>query len=61
MKLIRLSTRVLYFFTSLVLIAPGVSFAQSKIKFPYSITSKSLGYGPMLASAKLGFMEREGG
>jgi NitT/TauT family transport system substrate-binding protein len=35
------------------------SFAQSKIKFPYSITSKSLGYGPMLASAKLGFMERE--
>jgi NitT/TauT family transport system substrate-binding protein len=59
MKLIKLATSVAYFFTSLVLIAPWPSFAQSKIKFPYSITSKSLGYGPMLASAKLGFMERE--
>src|SRR4030095_7339233 len=44
---------------ALLLITPWPSFAQSKIKFPYSITSKSLGYGPMLASAKLGFMERE--
>ncbi len=43
----------------LVLVLPSVGAAQSKIKFPYSITSKSLGYGPMLASAKLGFMERE--
>lgn len=34
-------------------------FAQNKVKFPYSITSRSLGYGPMLASAKLGFMDRE--
>jgi ABC-type nitrate/sulfonate/bicarbonate transport system substrate-binding protein len=59
MKLIILAKRVAYFFTSLVLIAPWPSFAQSKVKFPYSITSKSLGYGPMLASAKLGFMERE--
>jgi ABC-type nitrate/sulfonate/bicarbonate transport system substrate-binding protein len=33
--------------------------AQTKIKFPYSISSKSLGYGPMLASSKLGFMDRE--
>lgn len=36
-----------------------LSFAQTKTKFPYSITSRSLGYGPMLASAKLGFMDRE--
>jgi NitT/TauT family transport system substrate-binding protein len=44
---------------SLVLIPATASVAQTKIKFPYSITSKSLGYGPMLASAKLGFMDRE--
>jgi ABC-type nitrate/sulfonate/bicarbonate transport system substrate-binding protein len=44
---------------SLMLIPATASVAQTKIKFPYSITSKSLGYGPMLASAKLGFMERE--
>ena len=44
---------------SLTLIPATASVAQTKVKFPYSITSKSLGYGPMLASAKLGFMERE--
>ena len=49
----------LYLLALVLLIAPSPSLAQSKIKFPYSITSKSLGYGPMLASAKLGFMERE--
>jgi len=38
---------------------PATGFCQSKVKFPYSISSKSVGYGPMLASAKLGFMERE--
>ncbi|MGZ8445743.1 MAG: ABC transporter substrate-binding protein [Candidatus Binatia bacterium] len=43
----------------LVFVLPLVGAAQSKVKFPYSITSKSLGYGPMLASAKLGFMDRE--
>ncbi|MBM4260850.1 MAG: ABC transporter substrate-binding protein [Deltaproteobacteria bacterium] len=43
----------------LTVLAPLTSFAQSKTKFPYSITSKSLGYGPMLASAKLGFMDKE--
>ena len=43
----------------LALLFPAAGAAQSKLKFPYSITSKSLGYGPMLASAKLGFMERE--
>ena len=48
---------VIYLIAALTIAAP--CFAQSKIKFPYSITSKSLGYGPMLASAKLGFMERE--
>ena len=47
-----------YCFLGLLAVVPS-SLAQSKIKFPYSITSKSLGYGPMLASAKLGFMERE--
>ena len=35
-------------------------YAQSKIKFPFSISSKSLGYGPMFASVKLGFLDREG-
>ncbi len=44
-------------FSTIAMITPVC--AQTKIKFPYSITSKSLGYGPMLASAKLGFMERE--
>jgi len=43
----------------LALLFPAAGAAQFKLKFPYSITSKSLGYGPMLASAKLGFMERE--
>lgn len=59
MELRILAKRYSHFFISLVLFAPSSSWAQSKIKFPYSITSKSLGYGPMLASAKLGFMERE--
>jgi NitT/TauT family transport system substrate-binding protein len=36
------------------------ALAQSKVKFPISISSKSLGYGPMFAAVKLGFMEREG-
>jgi ABC-type nitrate/sulfonate/bicarbonate transport system substrate-binding protein len=35
-------------------------YAQGKIKFPFSISSKSLGYGPMFASVKLGFLDREG-
>ena len=39
---------------------PALGLAQGKIKFPISISSKSLGYGPMFAAAKLGFMEREG-
>ena len=36
------------------------ALAQFKVKFPISISSKSLGYGPMFAAVKLGFMEREG-
>lgn len=36
------------------------SLAQTKIKFPFSISSKSLGYGPMFAAVKLGFLDREG-
>ncbi|MSP37755.1 MAG: ABC transporter substrate-binding protein [Deltaproteobacteria bacterium] len=39
---------------------PGDVSGQAKIKFPISISSKSLGYGPMFAAVKLGFMEREG-
>src|SRR5258706_11023887 len=39
---------------------PSAGFAQAKIKFPISISSKSLGYGPMFAAVKLGFMDREG-
>lgn len=39
---------------------PSLSVAQSKVKFPFSISSKSLGYGPMFAAVKLGFMDREG-
>src|SRR5258706_8490431 len=39
---------------------PSAGFAQAKIKFPVSISSKSLGYGPMFAAVKLGFMDRGG-
>jgi ABC-type nitrate/sulfonate/bicarbonate transport system substrate-binding protein len=43
-----------------VVFLPAGAFAQAKIKFPISISSKSLGYGPMFAAVKLGFMDREG-
>src|SRR5258706_11744582 len=39
---------------------PSAGFAQAKIKFPISISSKSLGYGPTFAAVKLGFIDREG-
>lgn len=39
---------------------PGLSFCQERIKFPVGVSSKVLGYGHLWAAGRLGYFEREG-
>jgi ABC-type nitrate/sulfonate/bicarbonate transport system substrate-binding protein len=39
---------------------PAVAAAQEGIKFPVGASSKVLGYGPLWAADKMGFLKREG-
>lgn len=50
--------RVVSFLAILLFSIPG--FAQEKIKFPLSASSKTLGYSPLWVASKQGFFERQG-
>ncbi len=44
----------------LILLASASATAQERIKFPVSVSSKTLGYGPLWAASKQGFFDRQG-
>lgn len=41
-------------------LALGLAEAQERAKFPVSVSSKTLGYGPLWAASKQGFFQRQG-
>jgi len=52
--------RLLHLTVVLVLILCSGAFAQEKVKFPVSASSKTLGYSPLWVASKQGFFERQG-
>ncbi len=56
--MLKRSFRVAVVFIAALLASP--SFAQDKIKFPVSTSSKILGYGPLWVALKRGFFEQQG-
>ena len=52
--------RLLNFSVVLSLMLFTSAFAQEKIKFPVSASSKTLGYSPLWVASKQGFFERQG-
>jgi len=48
---------IIYFF---VLCSTGLSSAQTKVHFPVSVASKTVGFSPIWAVSKQGFFDRQG-